>query len=116
MDVRLTRARVVLVLLSLLAAAGCGRPAKTATPGAATTPEEARALAEALRVRLERPAARWQQVGGGGRHQVLRTGDRLGQVTVVGRAADGSLRMGCASSVAEVEAVLAGGPARGGRK
>lgn len=108
-------------VLALVAVAGCGRADigasdkdRTRAPVAATTRPEARALAQALARRLEAPAAAWQPVRAGGGHEILRAGGRLRQVTVVGRAADGSLRLGCVSSAAEAEAVLVGDLGRGG--
>jgi hypothetical protein len=93
-----------------LALGGCEArpPVPAAKEGRATSPEEAAALARALGQRLGAPAGGYRASRDRKGRQLIEYGDRFPSMTVVGRAADGTLRVGCVSSAAEAEAVLVG--------
>lgn len=96
-----------------LGAAGCEeRPAVPSPPPQgpprATTPVETTALGQALDARLGPPPGGYRASRDRKGRLLVDHGGRFQSMTVVGRAPDGSLRVGCVSSAAEAEAVVSG--------
>jgi hypothetical protein len=104
------------LITSVLLVAACSGPVKSAAP-AGTPPEEARAMARKVDPILGPPRGPWKAATKAG--PALLSQERFQNMAVVGRAADGSLRVECVSSAAELEVMFgtraAGARADGGR-
>ncbi len=77
--------------------------------GTATTAADAQALARALAPRLGPPPGGYRVERTQNGQAIINTGARLGNVTVMGRAADGTVVTGCVSDATQVTALLGQG-------